>query len=67
MTVTENAINVLQSVMKKRKWYGNKIERRKANVYKNLLSKEKLSYQKASEILVIIGWSKIKEETWNKK
>lgn len=62
--INKNAIDLLKSVMEQRLWYGDKIERRKANTYKNLINKGKLSYEKSCEILLLIGYSKIKEEVW---
>jgi len=64
MTIQNNSVEVLREVMKTRKWYGEQIERRKANGYKNLVRQGKLSHEKAAEILILLGWKKVKEEVW---
>jgi hypothetical protein len=64
MKINNNAIEVLGTLMEQRGWYADKIERRKANTYKTLLGRGKLSYQQAVKILDLLGWKKIKEETW---
>ena len=61
-----NAKTQLSEIMKRRKWYGDKIERRTAAAYKNFMSKGKLSYEKSCEILILLGWEKTQEEIWHK-
>jgi hypothetical protein len=64
--VNANALKVLSDVMQERKWYGDHIERRKANGYKSLLRQGRLSYEKACELLELIGYKKVQEEVWKK-
>lgn len=54
----------LKTLVEKRKWYGDKIERRKANAYKSLLKKNKLSLTKTREILFILGYKPKQKELW---
>lgn len=58
------AIEKLKKIVITRKWYGEHIERRKANVYKSLLKRNKLPNYKASEILRTIGYEPLQEEVW---
>lgn len=60
MKATEKLLKISQY----RKWYGDKIERRKANAYKSLLKKGTLSQKKAGEILHILGYEPLQEEVW---
>ena len=64
MTIQNNALEVLKEVVKKRNWYQNKIDRFLASETKRNLKKGKLSSERASELLKLIGWQKIKEEVW---
>ena len=64
MTIENNALEVLKEVVKKRNWYQNKIDRFLASETKRNLKKGKLSHERASELLKLIGWQKIKEEVW---
>lgn len=66
-TFNKNAIELLQEVTKKRKWHNGLIEQRKAAITKTNLHRGKLSYEKACEILNLLGYSKTKEEEWGKK
>jgi len=50
--------------MTHRNWHQGKIERRKAAMYKIGANNNTLSYEKASELLKLLGWQKIKEEVW---
>lgn len=65
MSKNLNAIDFLSHIMQQRCWYGDKIERRKAAVYKGLNKSGRLSYEKCCEILQHLGYNKIKEEVWN--
>lgn len=67
MIIKENAIEVLKRTMQERNWYDDKLERRKAAMYKTLIERNKLSYEKACELLFLLGYEKIKEESWQKK
>lgn len=62
----KNAIDLLKDVTKQRKWHQGKIEWRKAAITKTNLNRGKLSYEKASEILILLGYEKIREEEWAK-
>lgn len=61
-----NAIKVLKDLMQVRKWHQEKYTPTKASGYKDLLNKGKLSYEKSIEILHLLGYKKVKEETWEK-
>lgn len=63
-TYTSTPIDLIIKISSKRKWYADKIEPRKAGVYKTMAARGKLSHEKASEILTLLGYEKIKEETW---
>lgn len=65
-TYTTDPVNLLLKIASKRKWYGDKIEARKAAVYKTMANRGELSHEKASEILELLGYEKIQEETWQK-
>lgn len=65
-TYNINAIELLKEVSKKRLWHQNKIEKRKAAVTKTNLFRNKLSYEKACEILTLLGYAKTHEEVWHK-
>lgn len=58
------ATKKLLEISRVRKWYGNKIERRKANAYKSLLKKGTLSQKKAGDILRLLGHKPLQEEVW---
>lgn len=62
-----NAVDLLKNVVQERNWHKGLIERRLAAVTKQNLNAGKLSYEKASQILKLIGYQKIKEETWQIK
>ena len=64
MTIQNNALEILKEVVKKRNWYQGKMHRFLASETKRNLKKGKLSYEKASELLKLLGWQKIKEEVW---
>lgn len=64
---TINAVDLLKQVMEKREWHQGLIERRKAATYKILIHRSKLSYEKCCEILMLLGYVKIKEEVWKIK
>jgi hypothetical protein len=66
-TIKANAIQVLGKAMEQRKWYGDHLERRRANTYKLLLKKGKLSYEKAVQILTLIGYTRVEDEVWRVK
>lgn len=66
-TIHENAVEVLRLIMRERNWHQQKYPSRKASGYKDLLKKGKLSYEKCSEILYLLGYKKIHEETWEKE
>ena len=63
MKINNNAIEILQKVMQNRNWHKGLIERRLAAVTKQNAMAGKLSYEKSCEILELLGWQKIKEET----
>lgn len=65
-TFNKNAIELLQEVTKKRKWHNGLIEQRKAAITKTNLHRGKLSYEKACEILTLLGYAKTHEEVWQK-
>ena len=61
---SKNATDLLKELMTQRNWHQGKIERRKAAMYKIGANNNTLSYEKASELLELLGWQKIKEEVW---
>ena len=61
---SKNATDLLKELMTHRNWHQGKIERRKAAMYKIGANNNTLSYEKASELLKLLGWQKIKEEVW---
>lgn len=65
-TIHENAVEALRLIMMERNWHQRKYPARKAGGYKDLLKKGKLSYEKCREILQLLGYRKIGEETWEK-
>lgn len=67
MIIKKNAAEVLKQVMQQRNWHQGRIERRLAAVTKQNAIAGKLSYEKASAILQILGWQKIKEEAWQQR
>ena len=62
-----NAKEQLKLLMRRRKWYGGKIERRTAAAYKNKMNKGLVSYEKSEEILTLLGWKKTQDEIWEKE
>jgi len=64
MTKTINAVELLKQVVQRRNWHQGRIERRLAGETKKNVLAGKLSYEKASAILVLLGWEKVKEESW---
>jgi hypothetical protein len=64
MQIENNALEVLKEVSKKRNWYQGKISRSLAAETKRNLLKGKLSHEKASQLLTLAGWKKVKEEVW---
>jgi len=60
-----NAVDLLKKVMESREWHQGLIERRKAAMYKSLINRNKLSYEKSCELLNILGYRKIKDEVWH--
>lgn len=66
MMIKNNPIEILKTVVQKRNWHQGKIERRLAFETKKNTLADKLSYEKASKILELLGWEKIEEETWQR-
>jgi predicted Ser/Thr protein kinase len=64
--INKNAVELLKEVVQQRMWHQNKIELRLAAMTKVNVMAGKLSYEKASAILRLLGYEKLKEETWNK-
>lgn len=65
-TVQANALDVLKEVMKTRNWYEGNISRTSAAEYKRNLPKGKVSYEKACELLNMIGYEKVEDEIWRR-
>jgi hypothetical protein len=61
-----SAFDLLNQVMQTRNWHGGKLERRLAGEHKRNLKKNKLSYEKAVQLLEMAGWQKIEDETFAK-
>lgn len=59
-----NAVTLLKQVTSVRYWHQGKIERRAAAQLKRNLNTNQVSYEKAVEILQLLGYQKIQEETW---
>lgn len=59
-----NAIDLLKQIVKKRMWHKGRIEPRLAAMTKINVTENKLSYEKASAILELLGWEKVQEESW---
>ncbi len=64
MKINANAVEVLKQVVMQRHWHQGRIERRLAAVTKQNVLACKLSSEKASAILELLGWQKVKEEIW---
>jgi len=61
-----NAITTLNSLMSTRNWHQGKVERRTAFEIKKRAKSGTLSYEKAAEVLTILGWTKVQDERWLK-
>lgn len=59
-----NAKDLLQTIVVKRNWHQGKIERKKAAHIKKYALANTLSYEKACEVLLLLGYKKIAEEQW---
>ncbi len=59
-----NAIAILSEVVNQRNWHKGLIKRNAATNIKTRLSKNMVSYEKACEVLNLLGYEKIKEEVW---
>lgn len=62
--VNINAVALLIEVSKKRNWHEGRIERKIASQTKKNLILGKVSYQKASAILALLGYVKVQDESW---
>lgn len=62
--MTINALELLKQVTQHRNWHQGKIDAKVAAVLKTNLSRGKVSYEKACEVLVLIGYEKVEEEKW---
>lgn len=62
--INKNALDILAEVMNKRNWHQGKIKRNVASEYKRNLKINKVSYERACELLVMIGYTKIQDESW---
>lgn len=62
--IEKNALEALQEVMQQRNWHKGLINPNVASGYKSLLKKKKLSHEKASEILELIGYARVRTEAW---
>jgi len=62
-----NTLDFLKEIMQERKWHKGLVGKpNEAGVYKSLAKNNKLSHEKASEILEILGYRKVKNEVWEK-
>ena len=64
ITKQANAIEILTEVVKQRKWHKGLVKRNVASELKRNLAKQMVSYEKACEVLNLIGCTKVKEEVW---
>lgn len=62
--IEKNALEALQEVMQQRNWHKGLINANVASGYKSLLKKKKLSHEKATEILELIGYVRVRTEAW---
>ena len=62
--IAANAVEILKEIVQHRNWHQGLIERRLAGVTKQNVLAGKLSYEKAKEILTLLGWKKVHEEVW---
>jgi len=60
------AFDTLKTIVNERNWHNGIIERRHASVLKRSILDDKISYEKAVEILGKLGYKKIQEEIWAK-
>ena len=70
MTFTRqiNAFDLLKEVVKKRKWYNDKITRQNAVQIKMRVNKgENITHELVVEALGYAGWYIVQPETWAKK
>ncbi len=63
--VNTNAIDLLIQLTQKRNWHQGKLDRKVASFTKKNVALGKVSYEKAVEILQLLGYQKIQEETWH--
>jgi hypothetical protein len=62
-----NAKDLLKTIVVKRNWHNGMIERKKAAHIKKYTLAGTLSYEKACEVLILLGFKKIAEEEWEKE
>lgn len=62
--IKANAVDVLKQIVEKKGWHKGLIKNH-AMVKSDVLKNE-LSYKKTCKILAVLGWHKVREETWEK-
>jgi len=67
ITKQANAIEILKEVVQSRNWHKGLIKRNIASELKRNLVKGMVSYEKACQVLVLIGYEKVEEEVWQIK
>lgn len=67
MMIEKNAIDALKEVMETRNWHKGLIVPNVASGYKWLAKNGNLSHEKATEILELIGFERVRTEAWHEK
>ena len=62
-----NAIEILSKIVQQRNWHKGLLERQVATNIKARIAEGKVSYEKACEVLNLLGYQKIQEEVWEIK
>lgn len=60
----KNAVKLLKELMQERRWYGDALDEGTARMLKTRAMRGSVSYKKAVETLVLLGWKKTAEEAW---
>lgn len=62
MTIQQNPVRILSDLMKKNNWHQSKVPN--SAQLKWCLTNGKVSHEKATETLELLGWKKLEEEKW---
>lgn len=65
--INKNAIELLKSLTTRQDWDNGAFSPALKHRYRTRVNSGKLSYEKACEILEVLGYEKVKEETWKKQ